>query len=376
MVHEQYASSLSLPFAIVRKGFDRDEVRDYFEKFDAELRVTGADRDAAAAQARDLARQLEESRNQIDDLRRDVDRLSVSPTTAEGMGDRISRMLRLASDEASEVRAAAEAEAAETVSVARQDAQRLRGEYETLIAEGEDKQAAQAAEHEQTMTMARDEASRIVAAAKSERERLAAEAQAHRQSVQEDFDLAMSEKRAKTIATLEEMEANARATAERLKSTSEATAASLKASSEASAAALKASSEGEASRLEARSKAEAERRVADATHEAERRLQAATDQSERKIANAQAVAEELRTLRDRILAQLIGVRGQLDSVPAMLAPVGREPELLDISAQEAAEEGKIRVSGEPGAEARTQLAESAGPQTQVIPAVELNGANQ
>lgn len=34
-------------------------------------------------------------------------------------------------------------------------------------------------------------------------------------------------------------------------------------------------------------------------------------------------------LRSRVLAQLLGIRGQLDSVPAMLASVNRESELLD-----------------------------------------------
>ena len=42
---------VALPFTVVRKGYDRDEVRNYFDRFDAELRVTATDRDAAAAQA-------------------------------------------------------------------------------------------------------------------------------------------------------------------------------------------------------------------------------------------------------------------------------------------------------------------------------------
>ncbi len=58
-------------------------------------------------------------------------------------------------------------------------------------------------------------------------------------------------------------------------------------------------------------------------------MQVATEQSERKIAHAKELAEELRVLRGRILAQLLGIRGQLDSVPAMLASVNREAELLD-----------------------------------------------
>ena len=110
MVFDRDRTPSHLPFSIVRKGFDRDEVTNYFARFEAELRVTATDRDAAAAQARDLSRQLENARNEIDELRRDVDRLSVPPTTAEGMSDRISRMFRLASDEASELRARAEAE--------------------------------------------------------------------------------------------------------------------------------------------------------------------------------------------------------------------------------------------------------------------------
>ena len=66
-----------------------------------------------------------------------------------------------------------------------------------------------------------------------------------------------------------------------------------------------------------------------ASTEAARRLQAATEQSERRIAHSKELAEELRVLRSRVLAQLLGIRGQLDSVPAMLASVNRESELLD-----------------------------------------------
>jgi len=81
--------------------------------------------------------------------------------------------------------------------------------------------------------------------------------------------------------------------------------------------------------LEATSKAEATRRLNDASDESRRMVEAATAQSERRIAHAKELAEELRMLRGRVLSQLIGIRGQLDSVPAMLASVNREVELLD-----------------------------------------------
>ncbi len=56
MVFDRDRAPSHLPFSIVRKGFDRDEVTNYFARFEAELRVTATDRDAASAQARDLAR--------------------------------------------------------------------------------------------------------------------------------------------------------------------------------------------------------------------------------------------------------------------------------------------------------------------------------
>jgi cell division septum initiation protein DivIVA len=274
-----------MPFTIVRKGYDKDEVRRYFDRFDTELRVTATDRDAAAAQARDLAHQLEDARDEIDSLRKDVDRLSVPPTTAEGMSERISRMLRLASDESSEVRAKAQSDAAEMISIAEQEATALRGKYEAKLAETNDRRSAMDTEHEQTMARARTEAARMIEAAQSEAARLEAESDAKRASIQQDFEITMSERRTKVVAAVDELEAS--------------------------------------------SKAEAERRLTDATNEARRRLQTATEQADKRIAHAKELAEELRVLRGRILAQLLGIRGQLDSVPAMLASVNREGELLD-----------------------------------------------
>ena len=135
------------------------------------------------------------------------------------------------------------------------------------------------------MAEARTEAARIVEAVQAERDRLDAEAEKKRSTIQEDFEIAMADRRSKVMKAVDDLEAD--------------------------------------------SKAEAERRLADATAEAKRRLQAATEQSERRIAHAKELAEELRVLRGRVLAQLLGIRGQLDSVPAMLASVNRESELLD-----------------------------------------------
>ncbi|WP_067701867.1 hypothetical protein [Nocardia jejuensis] len=276
---------VALPFTVVRKGYDRDEVRNYFDRFDAELRVTATDRDAAAAQARNLAAQLEDARDEIDELRKEVDRLSVPPTTAEGMSDRISRMLRLASDEASEVRAQAQAEAAEMISIAEQQATEMRGKYESLLSETKEKREALEIEFEQTLSNARGESAKIVEAANAEADRLTKESEAKRKATQQDFEVTMAERRTKLTRAMEE--------------------------------------------LEATSRAEAAQRIKDATEEANRLITSATNTADRKIAHAKELAEEMRVLRGRVLAQLLGIRGQLDSVPAMLAAVNRESELLD-----------------------------------------------
>ena len=285
MAYDSDRRAAPLPFAVVRRGYDRDEVREFFDRFDAELRVTATDRDAAAAHARNLAAQLENARLDINSLRHEVDRLSVPPTTAEGMSERISRMLRLASDEASELRANAQAEAAEVMSVAEQHATELRTRREQQLAEILRRRAALDVEFEQTMANARAEAARIVEAARAEADRLDVDADAKRRSVQRDFELTMNERRTNLTRAMAE--------------------------------------------LEATSKAEATRRLNDASDESRRMVEAATAQSERRIAHAKELAEELRMLRGRVLSQLIGIRGQLDSVPAMLASVNREVELLD-----------------------------------------------
>ena len=108
------------------RGYDRDHVTDHIRRLDAELQMIAADRDSAHASADDLHERLEQARAQVHGLQREVDTLSVPPTTVAGMSDRVSRMLQLATDEAAELRANARDEAAETLSVARQNAQQER----------------------------------------------------------------------------------------------------------------------------------------------------------------------------------------------------------------------------------------------------------
>ena len=110
----------------------------------------------------DLARQLEAARSEIAELRGQVERLSLPPTTLEGLSERLQRMLRLAQDEANEIKARAEAEGGHIRAKAEADAGVLRARYEKLIAELDERRTAMEAEHRGVLEKARAEADQIV----------------------------------------------------------------------------------------------------------------------------------------------------------------------------------------------------------------------
>lgn len=276
---------LTSPFPVVRKGYDKELVEEYLERADAELRVTTADRDATASQSADLASQLDAARSEIDALRSETDRLVVAPHDTEGLSDRLQRMLRLAQDEASEIRARAEAEAAEVRSVAEQEAAELRARFEQLIAEVEQRRSHMESEHTAAMDASDAEAARIVAAAVAGRDAADASSVARRARIEEDFELAMGGRRAEALATLQLDEAT--------------------------------------------SKAEAERRVRDATTEAQRRLARATEQSEHRLAAATASLERMKQLRQRVADQIAAVAALSATAPDLLEPLPEESAPVD-----------------------------------------------
>lgn len=205
----------SLPFTVVMRGYERDQVAEAINRYNAEMRVLAADRDAAAAHSRQLGDDLEAARATIDDLRTEIDKLAVAPSTLEGASERISNMFRLAQDEASEARALAAADAAEMLSVARQEADALLADATGDRDDAAARRRRMETEHLSTMDAAHAEAARIVAEAQAEADRLDAIATANRERVQEDFDLTMAQRRDKAIRELTELDENSRDEAQR-----------------------------------------------------------------------------------------------------------------------------------------------------------------
>ena len=284
---------LGAGFDIMKRGYSRTQVEEHLERLDAELRLLAADRDAAASQSADLARQLEIARTEIDDLRSQVDRLMLPPTTLEGLSERLQRMLRLAQDEATETKARAETDAATIRTKAEADANALRRRYDELIADLDKRRANMEAEHRGVLEKAKVEAEAITRKADEDRARLDAEAEQRRGQVDDDFEIAMATRRTEAMRALAEQEAISKSEAERRmrESTQEVNRRRHESITEANARLKEATDE-------------ANRRVAEATEEANRRVREATEESNRRISHAAQRVASLRQLRTRIAGQL------------------------------------------------------------------------
>src|SRR3954469_860223 len=152
---------LGAGFDITKRGYSRVQVEEHLEQLDGQLKLLAADRNAAAAQAAELTAQLEVARTTIDDLRGQVERLSMPPTTMEGLSERLQRMLRLAQEEATETKARAEAEAGHIRAKAETDANALRARYEEMLRGLDTRRAEMEAAHKAVLAKARAEAAEI-----------------------------------------------------------------------------------------------------------------------------------------------------------------------------------------------------------------------
>jgi cell division septum initiation protein DivIVA len=224
-------------FDVVLRGYDRHQVAETIERLEADIRVALADRDAAAARVSDLAGQLSAMHAEIDELRRKA--ANQGPATFENMSGRISHMLRLAEEEAAEIRSTAEQEARalreQTAAEERAMLERHaagQAEVERMLAE-----ARQNAE--QIASKAQIRADELVTKAQEKVARLEAESHARRTKVEEDFEIAQRARRMDAARLEEERErASIQAAQERV-AAAEAHAARVVGEAEASAAAIR-----------------------------------------------------------------------------------------------------------------------------------------
>ncbi len=107
------------PFETALRGFNRQQVLDHLDSLDGRIAIVAADRDAALAQVAELSRVLDHLRRSEGELlvhlRREAEKANaeVERILATPMAEasaRIQRILRLAEEEAAEVKTHAEAE--------------------------------------------------------------------------------------------------------------------------------------------------------------------------------------------------------------------------------------------------------------------------
>lgn len=198
-VHEAQHS-----FDVVMRGYDRSQVAETIDRLEADFRIALAERDTAQARSADMAGQLQAMHAEMENLRRKA--ATAAAPTFENMSERISHMLRLAEEEAADIRQAAEqdAQAVREQSAAEERAMHERhaaGQAEVERMLNEARQNA-----EQIATKAQIRADELVQKAQERVARLDAESQARRAKAEEDFDIALRARRAEAARQEEERE--------------------------------------------------------------------------------------------------------------------------------------------------------------------------
>jgi hypothetical protein len=251
---EQEIVPLHAGFDVVYRGFHRRQVIEHIDNLEDQLRYTSMDRAEAMAQAADVRKLLEMTRQDLEQAKTRVERLEMSPSTTAGATERLHRMLLLAEDESAELRIRAdrevaslrqrtEVELAETRKQAEQEiavlragaeaqarqvreaAARRTAELDQREVELERRQAELEAAHqrrthevelqcEAAMAQAQRDADRLLEETAEQCNKLEVESEQRRAKAQTFFDLTMTRRRNEAAQHLAEQEALAKARSE------------------------------------------------------------------------------------------------------------------------------------------------------------------
>lgn len=269
-------------FAVVRKGFDPDQVSAALERVEAEAELLRADRDAAVDRADRAAEEVARERARAASLEARVTELGRAPKTSEEVSDRVSTMLSVATAEAESIRDAAHA-AADQIRAdadeeswtlresARHAAEADRGSAAAELTAARERAAAVRSEHSTVLDAARSRAAAIISAGERERERLDHEASTLRDTIDEDQRLAADARRSESLRDTEE-----RHTA---------------------------------------SVAEADSTTRAAEETARRTVEDATAEAHSIMTRAHEHVAELRGIREEIVGELASLRARLELIP-------------------------------------------------------------
>jgi cell division septum initiation protein DivIVA len=363
------------PFDVVRRGYSPEQVTAHLERLEYDLRITTANRDATNQRLNELGSQLAAAQAEADTLRAQLDRNALEPVSMANLSDRMQRMIRLAEEEAGEIRARAEA-----------DADRLRSQLETTLSETAAARAAFDSEREHTRkqlaeqvqgliaeatkeaqdttSQAQDEAARLLQEANVEADRTVTVAKEHAEQTVNDARQAaeaeLAQARADAERTVNDADAAAstltsRTTAERERLDAESLAhrtqvdedfeiaitdrrreahkviADREEESAAAAKKLIADATAQSEGLVATAVADSEILVQQATTYSTALVSRATAESHQRVTDADDAVLALHSLRGQLTEQLQSLAGHLDhirelagSAPNLIAPPASE----------------------------------------------------
>lgn len=151
-------------FDVVIRGYDRAQVHELLDRLSRELGVLQADRDASAGREEKLNEQLSDAKMETDALRRSAS--AAGESDFQSMGPRISNMLKLAEEEAADIRR-----------VAVEEQTRSRTELESTTETCARMRTAALKEAERVARAAQDNARRVLEEAQNRGASLVADAQ-------------------------------------------------------------------------------------------------------------------------------------------------------------------------------------------------------
>jgi cell division septum initiation protein DivIVA len=322
-------------FDVVWHGFDRAQVKQYIDDLDSEMKLLGADRDAALSQVADLTEQLTTSHSRISDLGKQVSELVELPKNTDDLSERCKRMVQLAHHQAAEITARAQAAATHTWAGAEDAAAKLRGNYERLLSDLDRQRQEIRAQHNKVIEQAHTQVAEMTTAATKRRHDLDGAAEQRRIQIEDEFERAMTSKRQALAKEIEQQRAASRAEAERrVRDATE----------------------------------EAERRVREATEQAERKLRDTTEECQRRVAEATKQVQDLQSLRQRITEQLRSAHNLMREASPLLDPLEDEHHTVNGGKQGVP---KQRPSNGNGAKPQAvQPQKPAAAQTQSAPAAQ------
>jgi hypothetical protein len=200
-------------FAVVRRGYDPDQVAYHLHRVDAETTILAADRAAAAEQATQLGQQLAACRKELEAANTEIERLrgelrvlTGAPDTVDSMNERLQVMLRLAKEEFTGLRADASAQAA---AHAAEIISSVGAEAGDVGGFGFDEAELRGPRDEEELERMRREAA-------AERTRLDDEAAARRAAAEEEFRQVLALRCREAMAQLAKMQTEAMRSARRV----------------------------------------------------------------------------------------------------------------------------------------------------------------